>query len=100
VQVVTRDVRFHPKPPIRTDAAILASMLMGLPRVRSITSAVCPVCGTRVDMRDLGQITAHMHDAEIETCESLDSTRDYERGRADDRKWLPKIARLSPNGRD
>jgi hypothetical protein len=22
----------------------------------------CPVCGTLVDMRDLGQIMAHMHD--------------------------------------
>jgi hypothetical protein len=26
----------------------------------------CPVCGALIDMRDLGQILAHMHDAEIE----------------------------------
>jgi hypothetical protein len=30
----------------------------------------CPVCGAYLDMRDLGQILAHVHDAEIETCES------------------------------
>jgi hypothetical protein len=29
----------------------------------------CPVCGAYLDMRDLGQIMAHIHDAEIEICE-------------------------------
>jgi hypothetical protein len=29
----------------------------------------CPVCGALIDMRDLGQILAHMHDAEIEVGE-------------------------------
>jgi hypothetical protein len=26
----------------------------------------CPVCGALVDMRDLGQVLGHVHDAEIE----------------------------------
>ncbi len=26
----------------------------------------CPACGQRFDMRDLGQMLAHVHDAEIE----------------------------------
>ena len=26
----------------------------------------CPVCGALVDMRDLGQLMAHIHDQEIE----------------------------------
>jgi hypothetical protein len=26
----------------------------------------CPVCGALIDMRDLGQILLHLHDAEIE----------------------------------
>ena len=26
----------------------------------------CPVCGAYIDMRDLGQVLAHVHDAEIE----------------------------------
>jgi hypothetical protein len=29
----------------------------------------CPVCGAFVDMRDLGQVLAHVHDAEFEICE-------------------------------
>jgi hypothetical protein len=29
----------------------------------------CPVCGALVDMRDLGQVLAHVHDQEIEICE-------------------------------
>lgn len=29
----------------------------------------CPVCGALVDMRDLGQMLAHVHDAEIEIVE-------------------------------
>ena len=29
----------------------------------------CPVCGAYLDMRDLGQIMAHIHDAAIEICE-------------------------------
>jgi hypothetical protein len=29
----------------------------------------CPVCGALIDMRDLGQVLAHVHDAEIEICE-------------------------------
>jgi hypothetical protein len=26
----------------------------------------CPVCGALVDMRDLGQVLAHVHDAKFE----------------------------------
>ena len=26
----------------------------------------CPACGAFIDMRDLGQVLAHVHDAEIE----------------------------------
>jgi hypothetical protein len=33
----------------------------------------CPVCGALVDMRDLGQVMAHVHDLEIEICEGLES---------------------------
>jgi hypothetical protein len=29
----------------------------------------CLVCGAYLDMRDLGQVLAHIHDAEIEICE-------------------------------
>jgi hypothetical protein len=29
----------------------------------------CPGCGALLDMRDLAQIQAHIHDAEIEICE-------------------------------
>jgi hypothetical protein len=28
----------------------------------------CPGCGEWFDMRDLGQLLAHVHDAEIEIC--------------------------------
>jgi hypothetical protein len=30
----------------------------------------CPVCGALVDMRDLGQVLAHIHDGEIEISEA------------------------------
>ncbi len=29
----------------------------------------CPICGALIDMRDLGQVLAHVHDAEIEVGE-------------------------------
>jgi hypothetical protein len=29
----------------------------------------CPVCGALLDMRDLAQMLAHVHDQEIEICE-------------------------------
>ena len=29
----------------------------------------CPVCGALIDMRDLGQTLAHVHDTEIEIVE-------------------------------
>jgi hypothetical protein len=29
----------------------------------------CPVCGAYLDMRDLGQVLAHVHNAEIEGAE-------------------------------
>ena len=32
----------------------------------------CPVCGAYLDMRDLAQILAHVHDAEIEIGEGLE----------------------------
>jgi hypothetical protein len=28
----------------------------------------CPVCGACLDMRDLGQVLAHLHDFELEVC--------------------------------
>jgi hypothetical protein len=30
---------------------------------------ICPICGALVDMRDLGQVLAHVHDTEIELIE-------------------------------
>jgi hypothetical protein len=36
---------------------------------RPIISTKCPVCGALLDMRDLAQMLAHVHDAEIEICE-------------------------------
>jgi hypothetical protein len=32
----------------------------------------CPACGQRFDMRDLTQVLAHVHDAEIEISEGLE----------------------------
>jgi hypothetical protein len=32
----------------------------------------CPVCGALVDMRNLGQLMAHMHDAAIEIIDDLE----------------------------
>jgi hypothetical protein len=32
----------------------------------------CPVCGALVDMRDLGQVLAHVHDAKIEISEGAE----------------------------
>jgi hypothetical protein len=29
----------------------------------------CPVCGALVDMRDLEQVLAHVHDAEFKICQ-------------------------------
>jgi hypothetical protein len=29
----------------------------------------CPVCGAYLAMRDLGQVLAHVHDAEFDICE-------------------------------
>ena len=39
-------------------------------------SGECPACGEWFDMRDLGQVIEHVHDAEIEVCEGLAPTRD------------------------
>jgi hypothetical protein len=36
----------------------------------------CPVCGGLVDMRDLGQLLAHIHGAEIEVIESAGPPRE------------------------
>jgi hypothetical protein len=33
----------------------------------------CPVCGAYLDMRDLDQVLAHVHDAEIEIGEGPES---------------------------
>ncbi len=33
----------------------------------------CPVCGALIDMRDLAQVLAHVHDAEIEVGEGPES---------------------------
>ena len=32
----------------------------------------CPVCGAYLDMQDLGQVLAHVHDAEFEICEGAE----------------------------
>jgi hypothetical protein len=45
----------------------------GVARTESGHFGNCPVCGACVDMRDLGQVLAHVHDAEIEKCEGSDS---------------------------
>jgi hypothetical protein len=29
----------------------------------------CPICGALVDMRDLGQVLTHVHDAEFKICQ-------------------------------
>jgi hypothetical protein len=40
----------------------------------------CPVCGAYLDMRDLAQMLAHVHDTEIEISEGPDRpTRDRRR---------------------
>ena len=36
----------------------------------------CPVCGAYLDMRDLGQLLAHIHDQEIEIGEGLEPPRE------------------------
>jgi hypothetical protein len=33
----------------------------------------CPICGAYLDMRDLGQVLAHVHDLTIELCVGEDS---------------------------
>ena len=35
----------------------------------------CPVCGALIDMRDLGQLLAHFHGAEIEVVEGASPPR-------------------------
>jgi hypothetical protein len=35
----------------------------------------CPVCGAFIDMRDLGQVLAHVHDQEIEIGEGPNPPR-------------------------
>jgi hypothetical protein len=47
----------------------------GVARTESDHLRNCPVCGACVDMRDLGQVLAHIHDAEIGICEGPDSPR-------------------------
>jgi hypothetical protein len=37
----------------------------------------CPVCGALIDMRDLGQVLAHVHDAEIEISEGLRTSQTW-----------------------
>ena len=36
----------------------------------------CPVCGAYIDTRDLAQVFAHVHDAEIEIGEGPEPPRD------------------------
>ena len=67
----------------------------------------CPVCGALIDMRDLGQILAHVHDAEIEIGEGPEprgTVRFYDKGgvsRSDARRpvALPAVrsAELRPS---
>jgi hypothetical protein len=42
----------------------------------------CPGCGQWFDMRDLGQVLAHVHDAEIEIREGPEKGRCSKRRRA------------------
>jgi hypothetical protein len=42
---------------------------------KPIISAICPVCGAYLDMRDLGQLVLHMHDQEIEISEGPEPPR-------------------------
>jgi hypothetical protein len=44
-------------------------MPMASPKQRPIIFMKCPGCGQRFDIRDLGQMLAHVHDAEIEISE-------------------------------
>jgi hypothetical protein len=44
-------------------------MLTVLLKSRPIISGIAPVCGALIDMRDLGQILAHIRDAEFEVGE-------------------------------
>ena len=38
-------------------------------RPAAVVHKGCPVCGASLNMRDLAQMLAHVHDAEIEICE-------------------------------
>jgi hypothetical protein len=43
----------------------------GIARAEADHFMKCPGCGEWFDMRDLGQVLAHIHDAEIEQGEGL-----------------------------
>jgi hypothetical protein len=45
----------------------------GVARTEADPFGNCPVCGAFLDMRVLGQVLAHVHDSEIQICESEDS---------------------------
>jgi hypothetical protein len=47
----------------------------GIAQTESDHFMKCPGCGAWIDMRDLGEVIEHVHDAEIEIIEGLgDST--------------------------
>jgi hypothetical protein len=51
----------------------------------------CPVCGAYIDTRDLGQVLAHIHDAEIEISEGPAPPRAKVRCTKSARAlWVPK----------
>jgi hypothetical protein len=45
----------------------------GLTRTEADHFGNCPVCGAFLDMRDLGQMLAHVHNAEIDIGEGPES---------------------------
>jgi hypothetical protein len=47
----------------------------GVARTEADHFGNCPVCGAVVDMGDLGQVLAHVHDAEIEISEGPNEFR-------------------------
>jgi uncharacterized C2H2 Zn-finger protein len=48
----------------------------GLARTESDHFLKCPGCGEWFDMRDLGEVIEHVHDAEIEIVESPEPLRE------------------------
>jgi hypothetical protein len=56
-------------PVAKAFASATAKDLDGIAETEADHHGNCPVCGAYLEMRDLAQVLAHIHDAEIETCE-------------------------------